>query len=334
MATGYRLGHGQTPQPINYFNNFNIELSKSPFADYADAAGVTPVDGVGGSPTFVSSQTLINPLRGSASLLLVKDAANRQGQGTSIDLVIDSVDAGKFLLFSMDYSVISGTYASGDLAFYIYDITNNTIITPTVGLAINTAATGVGTRASFGFMSVSTSTSYRLCFHVSTTSASAYSLTMDSFSLGPSLGTVYAKYTQTAAQTVGTSNVIINYANKVHDTHNAVTVGAAWKFTCPVGEGGLYQINANVLGQPTAYTAGAAFFGELDAVQNSSNFSTLGNCSNSSTATMTLGMSGGTQFRLAPGDTIDIRCTFPNSTSTVLNVNAQYNTVTICKIRE
>lgn len=54
--------------------------------------------------------------------------------------------------------------------------------------------------------------------------------------------TVAARYSTNAGQTIATA--IINFEDITYDTHNAVTIGASWKFTAPIS--GKYSISANV----------------------------------------------------------------------------------------
>jgi hypothetical protein len=61
---------------------------------------------------------------------------------------------------------------------------------------------------------------------------------------------VYAEYTTTTPQTIGTSSVIVNYDTKVKDSHGAVTVGASWTFTAP--RAGVYTISCQWSGSTTA----------------------------------------------------------------------------------
>jgi hypothetical protein len=58
---------------------------------------------------------------------------------------------------------------------------------------------------------------------------------------------VCAKYNSGGvAQSVGPAATIINFGTKAIDTDNAVTTGASWKFTCPVGKGGLYIVSVSI----------------------------------------------------------------------------------------
>ena len=66
-------------------NGFGIE-DVDGWAAYADAAGATPVDGTGGSPTTTVTRTTSAPLIGDASILLTKPASDVQGEGCGIRL--------------------------------------------------------------------------------------------------------------------------------------------------------------------------------------------------------------------------------------------------------
>lgn len=58
-----------------------------------------------------------------------------------------------------------------------------------------------------------------------------------------SAGRVYAEYTTNTAQNLGNAtHAVMDFEDRVTDTHSAVTTGAAWKFTVPTGCGGTYAI--------------------------------------------------------------------------------------------
>lgn len=172
---------------INYITNGDAEGNATTgWAAYADAAGTSPVNGTGGSPTTTWTASGTSPLRGSYSFLLTKDAANRQGEGASYDFTIDAADKYSMQTVSFDYTIASGTYADGDVTIWIYDVTNATLIQPAPTSILNT---GVATKYVTEFQT-SGSTSYRLILHVSTTSASAYTLKFDNFKCGPTSKTL------------------------------------------------------------------------------------------------------------------------------------------------
>ncbi len=163
---------------LNYIKNGHGEISSTGWAAYADAAGTTPVDCTGGSPSETLTQTTSTPLIGAGSLLLTKGATNRQGDGASYACTIDSAYKSLPITISM-LTNSTGSYASNDVKIYVYDVTNATIITPN---AVNITS---GLYQYQSYFTASTSTSYRLCVHTATTNASAYTLYMDSVYIGP-----------------------------------------------------------------------------------------------------------------------------------------------------
>ena len=178
----------------NYILNDGAESNTNGYATYSDAAAARPVDGTGGTANITWSRTTTNPLRGTGSFQLVKDAANRQGQGVSYDFSIDRADQAKVLQIQFDYEIVSGTYLGGtsstdsDLIAYIYDVTNAQLIEPTP-FKLDGAVVDGKYKGNATFQSNSNSTSYRLILHVATTSASAYTINFDNFIVGPQIVT-------------------------------------------------------------------------------------------------------------------------------------------------
>lgn len=164
----------------NYIGNDGANTNTAGWATYADAAGTSPVDGTGGSPTVTFTRSTSSPLSNDASFIITKDAANRQGQGASYDFTIDSADKAKLLTIEFDYESASPFAASSgttdsDIEIYLYDVTNASLIPVT-----DKYITGLGNFKFQGiFQSSASSTSYRLIFHVATTNASAWTLKLD-----------------------------------------------------------------------------------------------------------------------------------------------------------
>ena len=154
---------------------------------YANTAGVAPVTGTGGSPSTVFAVSSSSPLRGIYSGLYTKDATNRQGEGFALPITLSAVDVSKTIQVSFDWKVASGTYASGDMRFYVYDITNSALITPSV----TSLPSGTSSQYTVAF-NATTSTSYRLIWHVSTTSASAYTINIDQIQVSPVIRPIVA----------------------------------------------------------------------------------------------------------------------------------------------
>lgn len=172
---------------INYITNNDAESATTGWANYADGAGTSPVDGTGGSPTVAISRVTASPLRGVGMFRITKDAANRQGQGCSYDLTIAAADKAKVLNVSFEYQV-SAAFVSGDssdIRIWVYDVTNSTLI-PVSPFTIQGGSSGTW-KFSGTFQSASNSTSYRLIFHVATTNASAWTFDFDNVVVGPQI---------------------------------------------------------------------------------------------------------------------------------------------------
>jgi len=183
---------------INYVLNGTFDVGVVGWATYADAAGVAPVNGTGGSPTVTFTQTTSSPLAGAGSGLFTKDAANRQGEGVSYDFTISSADQGKMLHVQFDYAVASGTYADGGMRVYLYDITNSVVIEPVPVTILNSSNAQTWTGE---FQTAINSTSYRLIWHVASTSASAYTLKFDRVIVAPNTYSYGAVVTDPVAYT-------------------------------------------------------------------------------------------------------------------------------------
>lgn len=180
------VGTGTGSGGINYIENPDAEVNTDGWNAYADAAGSTPVDGTGGSPTvtWTRTTTASEILRGDASFEITKDAANRQGEGASYDFVIDDIDKNKVLQITFDVDASDSNISDGDLTVYIYDKDNATLITPA---AVNISNTKYTFKTTF----VSTDADdYRLIFHVATTNASAYTARFDNIQVGPQIATL------------------------------------------------------------------------------------------------------------------------------------------------
>lgn len=168
---------------INYITpNHDAEVNATTgWANYADAAATSPVDGTAGAPVTAIAVSAASPLRDTYSYTWAKSAANRQGEGASYAFTISAADKGQVLSISFDY-LLSGTYVDNDMGVWIYDVTNATLIQPAPYNILNT---GIPQRWQGSFQAASNSTSYRLILHTASTSASAYTLQFDNVQVGP-----------------------------------------------------------------------------------------------------------------------------------------------------
>lgn len=169
---------------LNYCTNPDAESSTVGWATYADAAGTAPVDGTGGTPNITLTRTTSGPLEGLGSFLLTKDAANRQGQGASFDFTIAPADQGRQVVVSL-VAQSSVSYAPNDILLYVIDVTNSRVI-QLAPAGVQKADGNGGTQFTGVFQASIDSTSYRLCLHIATTNASAYTLEFDRVSISPS----------------------------------------------------------------------------------------------------------------------------------------------------
>jgi hypothetical protein len=181
-------GSGQ----INFIANGNAESNNTTgWAVYADTAGTAPVDGTGGSANVTNTVSGSSPLFGDYSFLLAKDASNRQGQGWSYAFSIDRGYQAKMLDVTFEYLVSSGTFTAGssstdsDVTVWIYDVTNSLLIQPSNHKLFSSSST-VSSTFKGSFQASSNSTSYRVIFHVGSTSSSAYTLKVDNVVVSPS----------------------------------------------------------------------------------------------------------------------------------------------------
>lgn len=206
------IGSGSEGGGINYLplnsvaHNFEDNLTTG-WAIYANTvAASTPEVSPGGSPNvaFTFATSALSPLRQSYSGVITKDNNNRQGYGIRTNSFnIDSADINKKLTINFDFDATNANYVSGDIGIYISDGTN--IISPSV---VNLPS-GKG---SFVAQFVSTSsTTYRLIFHVTTTNASSYSIKIDNIFVGPQTMVVspaisdYQTYTPTGSWSTNTT---------------------------------------------------------------------------------------------------------------------------------
>lgn len=162
----------------------HFEKNVNGWSAYADAAATRPVDGTGGSPTITCTRSTTTPITGDGSLIITKDAANRQGQGCAAHFTIGNEMKAKVMQIEIDYRVVSGTFTAGtsttdsDLIVYIYDVTNSTLIEPTSIKFLSTSTT-IPDKMVTNFQTSATGTTYKLIIHHATTSASAFVLMLD-----------------------------------------------------------------------------------------------------------------------------------------------------------
>jgi hypothetical protein len=176
---------------VNLIANGTAEVNNTGWTCYADAAGTSPVDATGGSPTITFTQSASSPLLGSGSFIYTKDASNRQGEGCAYSFTVDTAYRAKVLQIEFEYLVGSGTFTAGsssadsDVTVWIYDVTNSVLIQPT-SYRLLASNTSISTRHVANFQTSATGATYRLILHSGSTSASAYTLKIDDVQVKPS----------------------------------------------------------------------------------------------------------------------------------------------------
>lgn len=246
---------GSGSSGINYIANSGFEDSTvTGWVAYADAAGVAPVDGTGGSPVVTVTNTGTTPVRGTRSLLLTKDASNRQGQGISYNFTIDAADVNKAISVSFDFEA-SANFVTGDAKVYLYDVTNSVLLNPS---SLDVA----GGRGTYTAAFVTTSAvSYRLIVHVASVNATAYTLKADNFAVGPQTKGVNAAITdwQPYTPTVGLTNATTLDGRWKRDGDDMlVQFNVGWGATAPTGTSLTVSIPSGFLIDTTKLPGGAA----------------------------------------------------------------------------
>lgn len=167
-----------------------------------------PKLGTGGSPSVTFTRNTTTPLRQGSDFRFAKDAANRMGQGVSYDFTIDDADLAKVLTISFDYELITatGTYANGDVTVYlIQDPTGTPVVIQPAGYTVLSAASGLPVKEIATFQTSNSVKSYRLCVHVASVSATAYTLAIDNVQVGPQVVQYGAPITDWQAYTPSAS---------------------------------------------------------------------------------------------------------------------------------
>lgn len=247
-------GSGSGGGSRNYLQDLGSDNAENNIGDwvtYADTAGTTPVDGTGGlteEVTFTRNTT--TPLRQTADFRLTKNSADRQGEGASVDFVVDIADRNKVLGIWFDVDATDANYADDDLQVFIYDKDTSTLITPYSPSGAHKIK-GNKYRFRCAFSPANTlSANYRLIIHVASTNATTYSVYFDNFEVGPGNNLQYGFDGIWKTYDHGTVAVTSS------QTGWAVVSGANW-FTPFKDSQGQWYLEFNIQGTYTAATIGS-----------------------------------------------------------------------------
>lgn len=242
-STGTEVAFGSgSGSGINYITAPDADTDIGTWTTYDDAAAA-PVDGTAGTVTTTWTRTTSSPLRKDGSFLLTKDAANRQGEGAAFDITIHDADKGQVLAVSFDYAIASGTYADDDLTVYVIEDPSGTpVVKQLVPYKIKNMTTGLAAPWQGTFQTSTSVSTYRICIHVASTSASAYTVKFDNFYCGPQLKSFgpfisdWVSYTPTFTGFGTVSSSSVRY-RRVGDS---LEISAYWVNGTPTG------VNASV----------------------------------------------------------------------------------------
>jgi hypothetical protein len=115
---------------------------------------------------------------------------------------------------------------------------------------------------------------------------------------------VGARCYQTSAQSIpNVTFTPVNFNTVGHDSHNAVTTGPDWRYTCPIQ--GMYLVTTGVLFDVASWGSGTGAV--LSLFRNGSRTSDLEHRTVYSTSTIYLQIAGAAMVRCNRGDTLSVR---------------------------
>jgi hypothetical protein len=171
---------GDIASSKNYFGNSNAENGTTGWTTYADG-GAAPVDLTGGSPTATFTQSSSNPLRGTYNFLFTAGAL---GNGVAYTITPDRADIKRGSVLSLSAEIeASGTIATGDYIWAIYDVNNAALIQP-AGYQIPGSVAGIAFRATASFQLPTNGTTFRIGIHQAVASPGG-NLKIDSITCSP-----------------------------------------------------------------------------------------------------------------------------------------------------
>jgi hypothetical protein len=266
--TSWDFPSGGGSQGLIQDDDSNLENSIGAWVSYADAAGLSPVDGAGGAPGISLTRTSVpgDILEGGYSLKIEKGAVNRQGEGASLTIAVDKGYRGKACKLSFLYDASSGfNYGNpndfvanpSDILVYAYDVTN--------GVLLNSTVPGVhGDKLYESLVQIpATCQSLRVILHIATTSAVAYDFFADRFELDVAKNETvnnqsdWLSYTPVFVNAGTVTNIAIRYRQNGPD----IEIAGRFQIGTPTG--------AITMSLPTGKT--------IDNTLNSSNYVRYGN---------------------------------------------------------
>lgn len=202
------VGSGSGGGGVLYINE-DFETGVSNLVAYADAAGTSPVDGTGGSPTLAVAAETGSPLIGTTSAKITKDAANRQGEGAAI--VSDTVDSAySDKVHTVEFLwKTDANYADGDMSLWVVHPTTGTVealyFRDSLGVYTNELPASSSSTLRVVSELTPIDSTYRIVLHVASTSATGYVVYVDNIQCGPQKlipGTIVTEWQAEGAVTI------------------------------------------------------------------------------------------------------------------------------------
>jgi hypothetical protein len=283
QAIGAQVVRGDDPRltSSNFCPNGSAEIDTVGWTTYANAAASEPVSGTGGVASISWTRSVTNPLAGSGSFLFAKDGANRQGNGVSCVISLPTGLTTSTRVFVVEFDCETSGYSAGDVAVCVLDAGTGTPLPVGggSGMLLNGAGIDGAGPHRFAFMT-SGKTSLRLCFHVSSTSAAAYTMLIDNIRVYQSVDELAGQVMQiqqqfdvTPRSTTSTSLVFsgisVQMPNRLRTTKSKVLIRVAGMVAGSGNQSvllGLYrQVNG---GTPTSINQGRSYLEGFSTAPN------------------------------------------------------------------
>lgn len=153
----------------------------SQYGTYKDAAQDTPEDGTGGTASLLTlSEETASPIMGSRSLKIEKAFGDAQGEGVSCDFSLSAGQRSRTTDFCFKYEV-TADYEPEDIGFFIYAVDSGKVISPSAVKMPDS----YGSISKFycNFQAIADE-NYRAIWHIRSTNAAAYDMTIDNIQVG------------------------------------------------------------------------------------------------------------------------------------------------------
>lgn len=193
----------QNPSGLISGSNYNAKNSIGNWLTYFDAAGVSPLDMIGGVPTNTITRNTTNPISGVSDFLYSKGAGSKQGEGFALTLVnIPNKYKSRGCIFRFKY-LTDANYVDSQVGIFVYDITGaavyqlNPVYLKKSGLI----------ESSFAEIQLpNTLTSgFRIGFHVIGTDTTAYTIQFTEFTFDEKVTSQNSSITDWQAFTLASS---------------------------------------------------------------------------------------------------------------------------------